>query len=241
MKKNNLDFENKILSAKSLVTPEAKGTRLKMVRNMANLSREIMCKNNRLNVNTYKGWELARYGGLPIEGAIFIANKVALEGVVCSPEWLLYEIGIGPYVIPDFKKTQKVPPLERADFSLDEDQRHTCKEIILFRTQYDDTIDFKITDDGLAPHYLPKDYVAGVKHYRDQINELLDTICIVQLKSGLTYSRLLQAGSKPNTYNLVCTNPSTTVEKTTQRDVELYCAAPIMRHYKPFKATPKDS
>lgn len=86
-----------ILDEKS--TPEARAKRLRRVRNLANLSRKALCEDGLINVNTLKGWELGRYGGLPKDGAEKIIQRIAREGVHCTLDWLLHEIGPGPRLI----------------------------------------------------------------------------------------------------------------------------------------------
>lgn len=73
-----------------------RGQRLKRLRNLANLSRKAMCENADLNINTLKGWEIGRHGGLTHQGAKKILKRVANEGVQCSEQWLLHDTGPGP-------------------------------------------------------------------------------------------------------------------------------------------------
>jgi len=93
-------YKKKVIVTDELSTPDARAERLRRIRNMANLTREQMCNLAKLNVNTYKGWEIARYGGLPIDGAEKVLNGIGCEGVICSLNWLLYGKGQGPYAIP---------------------------------------------------------------------------------------------------------------------------------------------
>ena len=70
-------YTKKLLIENEFSTPEARADRLKRVRNLANLSRKEICESGDININTYKGWELARFGGLPVDGAEKIINRVA--------------------------------------------------------------------------------------------------------------------------------------------------------------------
>lgn len=226
-------FKKKIVVTDELSTPPARAERLKQVRNMANLSREEMCEDDQININTYKGWELSRYGGLPLDGAERVVERVAREGVWCTVEWLVYEIGRGAYVSTDFKNAQKDGKSE-ATFPAKMKNQETpiFNEILLFRKQFVDTIDCKILDDGLGPEIITGDFVAGVKHYNQAIDALLNQNCIVQLVNGEITVRHLRKGNAPNLYMLVCTNPNTSVPNPVVYDAQLSSAAPILRHYK---------
>ena len=137
---------------------------------MANLNRKEMCDSSDININTYKGWEVGRYGGLPLDGAYRVIERISKEGVVCTSEWLIYGVGAAPYVVSDFNKSQ------------DEDSL-ILNEILLFKKQFPEAIDCQITDDGLAPNLLG-DIVAWIKYYGNKINELLNSVCIINLASG---------------------------------------------------------
>lgn len=78
-----------------LSTPQARADRLRRLRHLANLSRKDMC-DQELNINTLKAWELARFGGLPKDGAEKVIKRVAKEGVMCTSDWLLHGLGAGP-------------------------------------------------------------------------------------------------------------------------------------------------
>lgn len=214
-------------------TPIACAKRLRRVRNMANLSRKQICENSPLNFCTYKGWEVGSYGGLSAKGAEQVVKRVAQEGVICSTEWLLYEIGQGPYVIPDFEKIKldqtKVTP-DNAFMLLEKEK--ILQEILLFRTHFSEAIDYQIKDDGVIPIYYPNDFVAGIKYVGKRINLLVNRYCIIQTLDGKILVRFLKVGSVPNKFMLLCTNPQSSVANPTLYDVELASAAPILRCYR---------
>src|ERR1700733_6271968 len=89
-------YTKKVIVTDAKSSEEARAERVKRVRNLANLSRKEMCNDGTLNINTYKGWELGRYGGLPLDGADKIVARVAKEGVICTAKWLLYGTGEPP-------------------------------------------------------------------------------------------------------------------------------------------------
>lgn len=212
--------------------PEARAIRLRRIRNMANLTREQMCENSNLNINTFKGWEIARYGGLTKDGAERIVSRVAHEGVVCTVDWLLYEIGIGPYVFPDYHLTQQQKLINAENLTNSNEEEKLVNELTLFRQQFKETIDCQITDDGLFPFYAIGDHVAGIKKYGKQITKLINHDCIIQTFDGKVFIRNLKAGIEPGKYMLICTNSQSTVKTPVLYDVTLASAAAIIRHYR---------
>lgn len=227
-------FKKKVIISENS-TPEARAERLKKIRNMANLTREQLCNDDTININTYKGWEIARYGGLPMDGASLVINRVSKEGVICTPEWLIYGIGIGPYVLADYKIAQQDKQIKNKSLKLSNQLTLICNEILLFKNQFSNTIDCQITDDALSPTFTKGDFVAGIKFFNDLIVNVLNQNCIIQLRTGEILVRNLRRSQKPNSYMLLSTNPNTTLSNPTLYDVEVSSAAPILRHYKLLK------
>lgn len=228
-----MGYKRKVIVTGICTTPIARAKRLRRVRNMANLSRKQICENSPLNFCTYKGWEVGNYGGLSVEGAERVVTRVAQEGVVCFAEWLLYEIGQGPYVIPDFEKiklgqTQAAPD----NIPMSSEKEKILQEILLFRKHFPEAIDYQIKDDGVVPIYYPNDFVAGIKYVGERINLLVNRYCIIQTLDGKILVRLLKAGSVPNKFMLLCTNSQSSVANPALYDIELASAAPILRCYR---------
>jgi len=220
-------YTKKVVVTDDLSTPEARGDRLRCIRNMANLKREEMCASDDLNINTYKGWEIARYGGLPMDGAERVIRRVAREGVICSLEWLLHGKDHGPYSIPKDAHLIK-------NKNKDEDYQDIIKEIMVFQSCHTNTTYIEIQDDGMLPIYEKGDFVAGVKKYGDDINSLLQENCIIQTVEGNHFARLLRASKTKNKYTLVCIHSKTEIDTPVIYDVEIESAALITRHYKPI-------
>lgn len=207
---------------------EARAERLKRLRNLANLSRKEMCEDNDININTLKGWEIARYGGLPKDGAEKIVNRVKHEGVIASVDWLLHEIGPGPYIIPDFHKSQTINPIDEIETSETNEITSITEELLLFRKYHKNAAEFTVLDDSMEPTFKIGDRVAGIKYNGETIASALGQDCIVLLKNGQTLLRNVQQGTQANCFNLVCSNP----QIPTIADTEIISAAPIMRHYR---------
>lgn len=205
---------------------DARAARLRRLRTLANLSRKEICEGADLNVNTYKGWELGRYGGLPKDGAAKVIARVATEGVFCSEDWLLHGVGVAPTVAVDLQTLTS----EVADAAGERAHIHT--ELQLFKSHYPNAVDFIIFDDGMLPHYAIGDVVAGVPVTLEAITNALGKDCIIGLKNGKQVVRNLRAGSSADKFILVCTNPLTTVVNPILHDLEITYAAPIGWHRK---------
>jgi len=228
-------YKKKVIVSDIFTTPTARAERLHRVRNLANLTRKEMCENSSLNICTYKGWEVGGYGGLPVDGAERVTKRVAEEGVVCTVEWLLYEIGQGPYIIPDFKKLKQDHSKKTTTVTISEEKGKILQEILLFRKNFPEAIDYQIKDDGVAPIYNQNDFVAGMKYFGGTIKTIVNQYCIVQTLDGKTLVRLLKEGTSPNKFLLLCTNPQTSVANPALYDVEVVSAAPILRCYRQSK------
>jgi len=217
---DNSKFTKKIKIKGPDSLPKARAARLKKLRNMANLSRKEICDKYELNVNTYKGWEIARYGGLPLDGAKKTINRVAEEGIICSLNWLLHGEGEAPTIIAFSKEPAQIST-----------ETNVLKEILVFKSLSQNTIFTEVMDDGMTPPFNIGDYVAGEKKTGKEIESLLNYDCIVQLIDSEILVRKLKKGNKDKTYTLICTNSETSIEKPILYDMKLAYAARITRHY----------
>lgn len=215
-------------------TPEAKGERLRRVRNIANLSREEFCSDGSVNIHTLAGWELGRFGGLSRNGAIIVAHRVAKEGVHCTVEWLLHDIGVSPYLIPKIDVTNNnIQNQKNIDNSYHEEVNNLITdELICFRSHYKEILELSVTDNSMAPYYNIGDHVAGKKIYEDDIAKLIGKDCIVNTENGLLLLRNLRQGTTDNHYTLISLNAFTQSNNSILYDIKITSAAPIYWHRK---------
>lgn len=206
-----------------------RGERLRRIRNLANLSRKDLCDEASININTYIGYEVGRYGGLTKNGANKIIEYIALKGVYSTFEWLMYGVGQAPRVETGIQQTC----FEHNHDTFNEKQS-ISEEIFLFRKHYNHSIDYQIIDDGMLPFYAIGDYVAGVCHGCSSIDELIGANCIIQIESGDIIVRNLRQGREVNHYTLSCINPETTVNQPIIYDIKLTFAAKIIWHRKMY-------
>src|SRR5262249_31447785 len=212
-----------------------------------------------ISANTLQSWEKAKAGGLTSKGAKRILSALQQEGVNCSTEWLLYGIGHPAYFqTAQFQVTRQMGVElgaragvgtqagqadrvcdTRANYTIStvlkkEDKHHNITNVIqelrVFRALNPHAIDYIVQDDGMAPEYLPGDYVAGKKRMGEEIAQLAGKDCIVQTSANDYLLRRISKFVRPGVYNLTCTNLETSVAKYTQPAQELTTAAPVMWH-----------
>lgn len=211
--------------------PQAKAERVKRIRHLANLSREEICAGGDINLATLISWELGRFGGLSHKGATRLISRVAKEGVFCSLDWLLYEVGAGPQVVADYKKVAQEKNFEHVTPPANFDETTVIvEELMLFRKLNKHAIDFIIDDDAMFPFFGIGDYVGGTKRTGENLKSLISLDCIVQIKDGRILVRRLQSGPKNKTFNLVGTNLQSKSNTSIIYDVEVHSAAPIIWH-----------
>lgn len=224
-------YKKKTIVLDDRSTPEARGTRLKRVRNLANLTRKEMCNDNDLNMYTLKGWEVGRHGGLPLDGAHKIVQCLAKEGVFCTVDWLLYEEGQPPRVIVGKTHDQII---DENNKSIDEIMIQDV--LALFQKYYPATIYHQIVDDGMLPFYEVGDIVAGIPEENlVDCHSLNGLFCIVQLVTGEMLCRKIHNAKSESRFNLFCVNSSTEVENLIIANTELISVTPILWHIKPRK------
>lgn len=200
-----------------------RGERLRRIRNLANLSRKNLCDEADININTYIGYEVGKYGGLTKKGAELIISYLSTKGVYCSLEWLIHGVGKGPYTIVDM-------PNVSSDTLNEEQKIHT--ELTLFHSHYPSAVDFQIIDDGMLSVYEVGSYVAGISFSDMAIETIIGCDCIIQTQTGERLVRNLREGRIKNTYTLTCINPHTLMNVPILYDIKLAFAAKIIWHRK---------
>ena len=214
-------YIKKVIVTNENSSPELRAERLRKIRNLANLSRKELCRTDELKLNTYKGWELGRFGGLPVDGAERVIKRVAEENVICSLDWLLHAKGREPYLLPTGEGN-----LDANTTSL------ILKEIMLFQNSYPEAIYTEIKDDALMPGFMPGDYVAGVRQYGKNIRQAANQPCIIQLVDGEILVRHLKMAQDSTHFYLMTTNIASIITGHVITNTELVFAAPVIRHYK---------
>lgn len=230
---SNSNVEIPILESSSL----ARGKRLKTARMMTGLTRDAFRQKHGISASTIQSWESAKAGGLTERGANRVLPALHKEGIACTIDWLLYGIGNGPQPTSNVllslssQQTEASSLYEtRLQHSASSEDWAIIQELSAFRHLHPNAADLLVSDDGMEPHYHVGDYVAGIWYSEEKIAEALDADCIVKTAKNITLFRRLKKGSQPGLYNLMCTNPSTTVFKTTLYNQSLISVAPVVWH-----------
>lgn len=195
-----------------------RGKHLRQLRGMLGITIEKFSALCEVGESTIRQWEQGRGSGLTAKGANKIIALMRQHNIECKLEWLLEGKG--------------APPLFR--HALVQDSKGNLEkienEIDLFRQQHQQTIICFIQDDGIEPLYFKGDYVGGIQYVGDSIKKLDGEICIVQTLDKQTLVRKIKtdAGSS-NKYSLYTINPSTSVAKPIQTEMEILSAATIIR------------
>ncbi len=211
-------------------SPFARGKRLKMLRKIADLTRNQVEEKYHISVNTQRSWEEGKHTGLTEQGARRILVAFRNEGVQASIGWLLHGTGSAPRLTEKLFDTDMLPFEEikkenAADF---ENNEKIFSELEFFFKMNGNAISLQINDDSMEPFILAGDYVAGISRFGDSISQLIGKNCIIETEMGEKYVRLLRKGSKPGLYTIACLNPHTTIENPIIYDIELTSAAPII-------------
>ena len=206
-------------------SPEIRAWRLKRIRNLANLSREQMCKDGEIKRNTLIGWENARFGGLTANGAAKIIEKITTEGVHCTLDWLMYGIGVEPSVNP-------LPVIQENSHTEHNEDILIAYELAYFKSNHLNAVGLIVDGDEMIPQYHKTDCVAGKKKTGKDIQHTIGQNCIVQLENGETLLRNIRAGDDLDTYTLVCNNSFVKNKPSVITNVKLTYAAPVIWHRK---------
>ncbi|MFA5959856.1 MAG: hypothetical protein WC785_05005 [Tatlockia sp.] len=222
----NKIYTKKLVIENEFSTPEARSERLRRLRNLANLSRKDICDSNGININTYKGWELARFGGIPVDGAEKVVKRVAQAGVICSTDWLLYGKKPQPTLVSD-------DILCGSDNEINIMESNSIqREFLVYQESIKNAVLLEVTDDGLSPNYQIGDLVAGEKKFNHEIELTVEKVCITETTDGNKFVRYVKKGKENGLYTLICTNYHTTMSDVVIQNINLLYSAPVSRHYK---------
>lgn len=217
----------------SVASPEARARRLASLRGLMRLSRHAFAKRYGANARTLQNWEYGKSGGISVHAAKKLVIAVQASGITgFTLEWLMYGIGEGPLVSEHLYRDNLHDAVHTHSFSPEHDQesQHIIDEILLFRQHYfpQETVEYIVKDDAMAPRYLLGDHLAGVRHYGKAIINTLDWDCIVHTAQGDTLLRTVKPSQVDGCYTLRCQNPQTTIVQPMLYDVELVSAAPVV-------------
>ena len=193
---------------------EVRGKRIRFIRDhLLRLTRDLFCEQTDITLPTLKGWELGWGGGLTLQGADKIVQRVKQLNVYCSSTWLMHGVGREAVYL-----TKDVDIQEH-------DEHHIAKELLLFRER-DNSIEAIVKDEGMTPLLYPGNFVGGIKV--NNIKQAVGKECILVDDNHDIYIRILKEGDKPGLYNLCCLNQIAPVLKKEIKNISIKIAAPIV-------------
>lgn len=209
-----------------------KAERLIQIRKLAKLSRKDMAEIAGVSTSTYKGWENARFGGIPQKRAAILVEALQAEGIKSSTEWIINGLGENPQKVLYHQITQLQEVLvdkSRAQNPETIEQLRIKAELEFFCNNNDwNTLYLTVSDDAMSPYFLPGDLVAGIKISDEQLNKIFGLNCIVRTKNNKTLLRQVQKSNTHGLFTLLSLNFHNKQHLVLQQDVELIDIAPVV-------------
>jgi HTH-type transcriptional regulator, cell division transcriptional repressor len=207
---------------------EARAKRLKRVRKLTKLSRKDFAQNYAISQGTLQNWETARFGGLTEKGAKLVLEALKQESIHCTFNWLMYGAGIGPQK-PNITSVAKLS--EQSDNNKQANKVATKNaaniELKLFEQININTLTVTTANNAMLPLFSVGEIVSGTVIEMENIDQLLNEICLVQTESHGLLLRRLQQGSEEGTYTLLATNTAASLNMPVIYNVKIIAAAPV--------------
>ena len=207
------------------VIAQERAARLKCLREMTGLSRDMFKQRYNIARGTLQNWESARFGGLTRKGAIIVVRAFRAEGVDVTLDWLLHGLGQEPQFSGQISQTVSTPHTHQTDTAA---HSVAAQELLYFNQNNSDSIYMVVADDSMCPRYKKGDFVAGNRRYQQEIESAIGFNCIVQTVEGGTMIRNLRAGDEPDRYHLFSLNWHSAIARPVLYNIEVLAAAPII-------------
>lgn len=213
-----------------LSTPAARAARCLALREMMELSREAVRIRYGIARGTLQNWESARAGGLTKKGAAIIAKAAKAENIDTSVQWLMD--GVGPE--PMSRVSESL--IDQSDnyrlIGTDEEMQAISTMLKSFRSHYPNPVDMVVQDDAMFPQFKIGEYVAGNRHYRDDIESTVGLFCIAQTVEFGQILRYVKLGDEIGYYHLISINPDSKMSQPTIYNAEVISTAPVIWRYR---------
>ena len=178
----------------------ARASRLKKLRKMTQLSRKSFCKKHNISAGTLQNWETARFGGLTEKGAKIMIKALTEEKIICSFEWLMFQVGQTPKIAQ--KPTQKIKKNHENEMDT------VLKELNYFYSLHHSPFHTIVNDDSMEPIYKKGQTICGEKYSSTVWYKVTNQICIVQLTNKEILLRLTRTvKDDPTKLELIALNP----------------------------------
>ncbi len=201
-----------------------RAVRLKCLREMTGLSRDLINKRYKIARGTLQNWESARFGGLTRKGAIIVVDAMNAEGVSVTLEWLLDGLGEKPKFADDLSQSKS----HQSELHKLPGYHVASQELLQFKNKNSNSIDHIIQDQCMSPRFQQGDMVAGNRLYQEEIETAINLYCIVQTIEHGSLVRQLRHGDEPGKFHLFCSNLDTPHTQPIIYNTTVISAAPII-------------
>jgi transcriptional regulator with XRE-family HTH domain len=156
-----------------------RGERLKICRTMLKKTLKELGTAHQISIGSLSNWES---GASPIseKNVHKILSLLAVEGLVCTKEWLLEGIGEAPYC---YTPTSYGESQKDGGFSVT-DQMLFFREIESFKKINPNMLITLVKDDSMLPFLRIGDYVGGYPLSKPHYARAQGNICIVEVDEG---------------------------------------------------------
>lgn len=219
---SNIDLE-KDLKKKAAIE---RGKRVKLARNLINLTRKDMSERYGINPNTIHAWEQGT-NCLTEKNAIKLFEAFQKEGLYITKEWLLY--GEDPSLANTTKLENKNQTLQ--DILAIRGDLKFFDEINYFRQNNTNAISVMISDDALSPLFNAGDYVGGIYLSTKAWKELVGEFCIILTEDEQVVTRKIFSYQEKNTFLVGGINPFAKLSTPDYFSCSIKSVAQITRHW----------
>lgn len=213
--------------SKDYSTPIERGKRLKIIREAAELSRDKVAQISGYGGSTIQFWEEGKgENGLPIEAGKKLVEIFNSAGVICTEDWLLYNVGTPPFLANKLTSHPEAPELIPKDNRIIDDVK-------MFHQVHTTGITLLVMDDAMEPRYQKGDFLGGDKLFGKEINQLFHQPCIIELQKNSSICRILKPSKKENRFDLICLNPMSISNNLYFYNIKIISAARVIWHRQP--------
>lgn len=204
------------------------GKRIKAIRALTGLKREVFSQKHNINIHSLRSWELdiANISRRSLKSLLASFQK---EGIGCSEEWILKGIGPKP-----FFRVNKTVDDQKETLSFDAHAETMHQEADFFLSVGCKRITMAVEDNDLFPYFEAGDSVGGVRVEPKELSNAFGKFCIVNspVSHDKLLIRLVYPHDRSGFYNLLLPYPLAKEGEKNAFGIELTTCAPIVWHRK---------
>lgn len=213
----------------------ARGKRLKLLRQIAGLTRDQLAEAAEISNTTISYWENATYSGITQKGAEKVIKAISEIGIDCSVVWLMHGVGSGPNIPAG--TVVAPPPYDVSTLgtfiSGSIIGSSLQKEIDVFVSTNRKAVITSIENTYMAPFLRKGDVVGGLWTPSEKLAS--QEFCIVKIENNLEV-RNVQPLAKKGIFDLSYMTYAEDMTRAYQlKNIKLSELAPIIRIWRKFE------